>query len=64
MGPLLSPVYVNDFPHSIWGESTVARFADDTKCYYPAKDLHDCEGVQNDVHDLVNWCTTCKMDLK
>ncbi|CAB4039783.1 Hypothetical predicted protein, partial [Paramuricea clavata] len=56
-------VYVNDLPHSISGESTVAMFADDTKCYRPVKDLPDCESLQNDLNNLVNWCTIWKMDL-
>jgi hypothetical protein len=63
LGPLLFLVYVNDLPHSISGESTVAMFADDTKCYRPVKDLPDCEGLQNDLNNLVNWCTIWKMDL-
>ena len=39
LGSLLFLVYVNDLPHSISGESTVAIFADDTKCYRPVKAL-------------------------
>jgi hypothetical protein len=54
---------VNDIPHSISGESTVAMFADDTKCYRPVKYLPDSEGLQNDLNNLVNWCTIWKMDL-
>jgi hypothetical protein len=57
LGPLLFLVFVNDLPHSISGELTVAMFADDTKCYRPVKDLTDWEGLQNDLNDLVNWCT-------
>ncbi|CAB4038698.1 Hypothetical predicted protein [Paramuricea clavata] len=38
-------------------------FADDTKCYRPVKDLPDCESLQNDLNNLVNWCTIWKMDL-
>ena len=45
LGPLLLLVYVNDLPHSISGESTVAMFADYTKCYCSVKDLPDCEGL-------------------
>ncbi len=63
LGPLLFLVYVNDLPHCISGESTVAMFADDTKCYRPVRDLSDCDELQNDLNDLVNWCTTWKMDL-
>ena len=63
LGPLLFLVYVNDLPHSISGESTVAMFADDTKCYRPVKDLPDCQSLQNDLNNLVNWCSIWKMDL-
>ncbi|CAB4023750.1 Hypothetical predicted protein, partial [Paramuricea clavata] len=63
LGPLLFLVYVNDLLHSISGESTVAMFADDTKCYRLVKDLPDCESLQNDLNNLVNWCTVWKMDL-
>ena len=40
-------------------------FADDTKRYRLVKDLPDCEGLQNDLNNLVNWCTCTiwKMDL-
>ncbi|CAB4043507.1 Hypothetical predicted protein, partial [Paramuricea clavata] len=38
-------------------------FVDDTKCYRPVKDLPDCESLQNDLNNLVNWCTIWKMDL-
>ncbi|CAB3993735.1 Hypothetical predicted protein [Paramuricea clavata] len=63
LGLLLFLVYANDLPHSISGESTVAMFADDTKCYRPVKDLSDCESLQNDLNNRVNWCTIWKMDL-
>jgi hypothetical protein len=64
LGPLLFLVYVNDLPHSILGESTVAMFADDTKCFCPVKDLPYWEGLQNDLNNLMNWCTIWKMDCK
>ena len=63
LGPLLFLVYVNDLPHCISGESTLAMFADDTKCYRPVRELSDCEELQNDLNDIVNWSTTWKMDL-
>ena len=41
----------------------MAMFADDTKCYCPVRELPNCEGVENDLNDLENWCSTWKMDL-
>ena len=52
-----------DLPDSISTQSSVAMFADDTKCYRPVNKLADCESLQNDLNKLVTWCNDWRMDL-
>ena len=63
LGPLLFLVFVNDLPDSISTQSSVAMFADDTKCYRPVNKLADCKNLQNDLNKLVTWCNDWRMDL-
>ena len=63
LDPLLFLVYVNDLPQCISDESTLAMFADDTKCYRPVRDLSDCRELQNNLNNLANWCTVWQMNL-
>ena len=63
LGPLLFLVYVNDLPDCVSRGSSVAMFADDTKCYRPVKSLHDAELLQSDVRAIEEWCRVWQMDL-
>ena len=63
LGALLFLVLVNDLPDSISRRSSVALFADDTKCYRSVTRVSDCEILPSDLHNLVQWCSNWKMDL-
>ena len=62
-GPLLFLVFVNDLPDSISHQSSVALFADDTKCYRFVTKVSDCEILQSGLHNLVQRCSDWKMEL-
>jgi hypothetical protein len=54
---------VNDLPHSISDQSSVAMFADDTKCYRSVKEISNCDDLQNDLDSVARWRNDWKMDL-
>ena len=63
LGPLLFIIYVNDLPKSISQDTTMAIFADDTKCYRPIKNSEDNKTLQSDLDNITIWCHEWKMDL-
>ena len=63
LGPLLFIIYVNDLPKSISQGTTMAIFADDTKCHRPIKNSEDNKTLQYDLDSITNWCHDWKMDL-
>ena len=54
LGPLLFLLYINDMPSSVQ-HSTVALFADDSKCFKSIKNTSDCRLLQNDLDSLYSW---------
>ena len=55
LGPFLFLLYINDLPSIISQESTLALFADDSKCYRPIKSVDDCLDFQDDVSAIKDW---------
>ena len=62
-GPLLFIIYVNDLPKSVSQDTTMAIFADDTKCYRPTKNSEDNKTLQSNLDNITIWCHEWKMDL-
>ena len=63
LGPLLFLVYVNDLPTCVSSTSSVAMFADDTKCYRRIKSVDDAEALQLDLNRIAEWCMKWQMEL-
>ena len=55
LGPLLFTIYVNDLPKSVSQDTTMAIFADDTKCYRPIKNSEDNKTLQSDLDNIIIW---------
>ena len=62
LGLLLFLVYVNDIPQ-ITTLSSVAMFADDTKCYRAIRTTEDLKHLQCDLDRINEWCQTWRMNL-
>ena len=54
LGPMLFLCYINDMPSSTQN-STIALFADDSKCFRTIQDTNDCLLLQRDIDSLYNW---------
>ena len=63
LGPLLFLVYVNDLPDCISSSSSLAMFADDSKCYHPIQCSEDAEVLQCDINAIDSWCKEWQMSL-
>ena len=55
LGPFLFLLYVNDLPSCLSSNSTLALFADDSKCYKEITSPDDCLTLQQDIDSLLNW---------
>jgi hypothetical protein len=62
LGPLLFLLYVNDLPQAT-SSSSIATYADDTKCYRPVRTLQDAQYLQNDLDGVNEWCQEWRMDV-
>ena len=62
LGPLLFLVYVNDLPENTTS-SSVALFADDTKCYRAIRTTEDVKHLQCDLEIINEWCRIWRMNL-
>ena len=63
VGPLLFLMYINDLPACV-KHSKVALFADDTKLYNQIHNRSDCENLQNDFNELIEWAKAWKINFK
>ena len=54
LGPVLFLIFVNDITDSLVS-STVALFADDTKCFKAIRSSLDSYSLQEDIHRLCLW---------
>ena len=63
LGRLPFIIYVNDLPKSVSQGTTMAMFADDTKCHRPIKNFEDNKTLQSDLGSITDWCHDWKMDL-
>ena len=53
LGPLLFLLYINDLPDNI--DSSVYRYANDTKLYREIREPRDHEILQEDLNKLSDW---------
>ncbi|CAB4005132.1 Hypothetical predicted protein, partial [Paramuricea clavata] len=60
--PFIVSVYVNDLPEKST-TSSVALFADDTKCYHAIRTTDDVKALQCDLDGISQWCRTRRMNL-
>ena len=58
--PLLFLIRISDINYEI-ADSTVSRFADDTRILLGIKDEEDTQMLQNDLHKLYKWANTNNM---
>jgi len=54
LGPMLFLLYINDMP-SVAQHSSLALFADDSKCYKKINNTSDCVHLQKDLDALFEW---------
>ncbi len=62
LGPLLFLIYVNDLPQAT-SKSSVALYADDTKCFCSIKNFQDVKCLQHDLDGVTQWCQKWRMIL-
>jgi len=62
LGPILFLVFINDISQSVQN-SSVKCFADDTRISRPIESLYDAELLQNDLDQIMTWCTNNNMEL-
>ncbi|CAB4040499.1 Hypothetical predicted protein, partial [Paramuricea clavata] len=63
LGPLLFLVYVNDLLDCVSSSSSLAMFADDSKCYHSIKCYEDAEVLQSDINAIDSWFKEWQMSL-
>lgn len=59
LGPLMFLVYINDLPAVV--DSSIAMFADDSKCSRVIKNLDDCHVLQEDLDCLQGWADSWRL---
>ena len=63
LGPLLFISYINDMPLKL-RHSTIALFADDSKCYRRITKVQNCQELQDDINHLFKWSVEWGMSFK
>ena len=62
LGPLSFLIYVKDLP-DVASSTSVALFADDTKCYRSIESMEDGACLQRDLDHINQWCDLWQIDL-
>ncbi len=57
LGPMLFLCFINDMPSSTHN-TTLALFADDSKCFRSVNSIADCQLLQTDINSLYDWGMT------
>ena len=63
LGPVLFLLYVNDMPRVV-RSSSIAMFADDTKCFKTIMFAADTELLQSNLDSLSEWSTINELDFQ
>ena len=63
LGPLLFILYINDMPLKL-RHSTIALFADYSKCYRRITKVQNCQELQDDINHLFRWSVEWGMSFK
>ena len=61
--PILFLINVNDMPN-VTTRTTLAMFADDSKCYECIESIGDFDIIQGDLHDLLCWSLANEMNFQ
>ena len=59
LGPILFLIYINDLETGL--QSTISKFADDTKVGGRALTWRECEAIQNDLDKIIQWSEQWQM---
>lgn len=64
LGPLLFVIYIDDLDDVVQ-DSTVVKYADDTKLYlkFSQTNIRGTDLLQNDLHRVAIWCSTWSLKL-
>ena len=63
LGPILFLIYVNDMPDVIQN-SSIAMFADDSKCFKCITSIEGCVALQSDLNALSDWATLNELEFQ
>lgn len=62
LGPLLFMIMINDLS-SMLTHAKCLIYADDVKLYLPIRETVDCENLQIDINNILNWCSINNLHL-